>query len=113
MMGKYKLVGHNAVPCDDSLEWSTWFETADRHVADDTTPGGTRVSTVFIGIDHSFGIMPGPVLFETVIFGGPADTYQDRYRTWDEAVSGHANALAMALAADHPRRESVKKRKKR
>ncbi|KKN76361.1 hypothetical protein LCGC14_0370470 [marine sediment metagenome] len=29
------------------------------------------------------------LVFETMIFGGEDDGYQDRYSTWDEAVKGH------------------------
>jgi hypothetical protein len=32
-------------------------------------------------------------VFETMIFGGPFDQYQDRYCTWAEAVAGHKRAV--------------------
>ena len=50
--------------------------------------GSVSVSTVFLGMDHSFG-GGSPVLFETMIFGGEHDQYQERYCTWDEAEKGH------------------------
>jgi len=53
------------------------------------------VSTVFLAIDHSYGGGP-PILFETMIFGGERDGYQDRYATWEEALEGHGVALALA-----------------
>ena len=43
---------------------------------------------VFLGLDHSFGSGP-PLLFETMVFGGPLDEEMDRYTTWDEAEAGH------------------------
>ena len=51
--------------------------------------GSVSVSTVFLGMDHSFGGGGHPVLFETMIFGGEHDQYQERYCTWDEAEKGH------------------------
>ena len=96
-MGRYKLIGKLAVPCEDLLEWGRWFETADRHV-DLTQIGPLTVSTVFLGLDHSFG-EGEPLLFETMIFGAHAEDeavegYQDRYPSWAEA--GHARAVEVA-----------------
>lgn len=68
---------------------STW-----RQVAKDSKDG-VMVSTVFLTIDHAWG-GGAPVLFETMIFGGPHDEWQDRYHTWDEAEAGHATACEMA-----------------
>lgn len=82
----------------ETLEWAKWFDKADRQVAHDDLPNGVRVSTVFLGIDHQFGEGP-PVLFETMIFGGEHDGYQDRHCTWKEAESGHKRAVEMVFAA--------------
>lgn len=54
------------------------------------------VSTVFLGIDHNYGPEGPPILFETMIFGGPHNNYQRRYCTWDEAEQGHAQACELA-----------------
>jgi len=80
----------------DLLEWARWFDDLKNRVVqlDEIRPG-VRVSTVFLGIDHAFG-RGRPLLFETMVFGGVHDEYQERYGTWDEAVSGHARAVAMA-----------------
>jgi len=59
-----------------------------------TMVGKTRISTVFLGLDHGWGEGP-PVLFETMIFGGPEDGYQERYCTWDEAKEGHRKAVKL------------------
>ena len=88
------LDGHAAVPVDDVREWARMFEGAARRVASDSV-GVIRVSTVFLGIDHSFGDGP-PLLFETMIFGGKHNDYQRRCSTWDEAEKQHAAALAVA-----------------
>lgn len=95
---KYILNGHEVVPCHDLLEWATWFETADRHVANDWFKE-VRVSTVFLGLDHSFLLAGPPLIFETMVFGGPLDQEQERYSTWDEAEKGHAEMLAKVKAA--------------
>lgn len=51
-------------------------------------PGG-RVSTVFLQLDHAYD-GGKPLVFETMVFGGPHDGDQERYSTWDEAEAGHA-----------------------
>ena len=93
----YILDGKIAVKCDDILKWGAWFEKADRHVAQ-TKKNDVRVSTVFLGIDHSFNGSP-PLLFETMIFGGKHDQYQERYETWDQAEKGHTMAVGIAFTA--------------
>ena len=72
------------------------METADRHVAQ-TTLGKVRVSTIFLGLDHSFiyGKKHKPILFETMIFGGKHDGYQERYAIWEEAEEGHKKAVEL------------------
>ena len=84
------------------LEWVAWFETAERHIGNDFLDGGLHVSTVFLGIDHNFRLNGPPLLFETMIFGGPHDQYQDRYATKDEALAGHAKALRIAKGEEQP-----------
>lgn len=81
----YKLVGKEIVPTEK-------FELEGRTVAK-TKIGDVMVSTVFLGIDHSFGRGP-PMLFETMVFGGPMDQYQERCSTWDEAVEMHERLVA-------------------
>lgn len=92
-MNYYKLDGKNLVPCD-LMEWARWFENGNRHVAQDVL-GEFRVSTVFLGLDHSFGSGP-PLLFETMIFGPPdhnLNETMDRYTTWEQAEAGHQAML--------------------
>ena len=83
----YKLEGKQVVEVKDLIEWAKWFETADRHVAKETV-GNSEISTVFLGIDHSFSAGP-PLLFETLVFGGKLADEMDRYSTWQEAKKGH------------------------
>lgn len=84
---------------DNVHEWAMWMETADRVVGrDDIEIDGeeVRISTVFLGIDHSFGLGGPPVLFETMIFNGKHNDYQERYCTLEEAKVGHLLAVEMA-----------------
>jgi len=86
MSDYYKLVGKQAVPCE-LMEWSTMLHTTDRHVAV-TMVDDVRISTVFLGLDHAFK-EGEPLLFETMVFGGPLDQEMNRYTTWEEAERGH------------------------
>lgn len=56
------------------------------------------MSTVFLGLDHNFS-GGEPILFETMIFGGPLDGEQRRYHTYDQAERGHTEAVAAARIA--------------
>jgi hypothetical protein len=78
-----------------SREWAHWFEAdrMQRQIANHVI-GGVRVSTVFLGLDHGDGTGP-PIVFETMIFGGPHNEYQERYSEYKDAVAGHWRALAM------------------
>lgn len=96
----YILDGHEPVAVS-LLTWAKWFETVDRHVAKDVLNNGVTVSTVFLGLDHSFGEGP-PLLFETMSF--PKDSWSEkrmgRYSTWAEAEAGHAAILAEEMAEE-------------
>lgn len=92
------------VPCADMSEWSRWYETADRRVAG-TDVGGFFVSTVFLGLDHRFAGQGPPVLWETMVRredakeGSPAFVdYQRRYASREDALAGHAAAVAWVEA---------------
>lgn len=123
-MLKYILDGHKPVIEKDLLTWGRWFEEANRIVALDYLTPKLRVSTVFLGIDHSWmEDSSNPVLFETMIFrklskpiefGGivlynDSLPYQDRYCTWQEALEGHEKAVQYA---SNVIRQRMRKRKK-
>lgn len=81
----------------DHMRWAELFGDREYARIAEDWHGQSRVSTVWMGMDHSFGRGP-PLIFETMIFGGPLDGYQDRYSTVDEARAGHIEALAKVLA---------------
>jgi hypothetical protein len=77
----------------DLLTWAKWLETAGkkRIVKQEKLKNGKWVSTVFLGLDYSFGGSI-PLLFETMIFpskGNYGELDMDRYSTWEEAEQGH------------------------
>lgn len=98
----YILDGHTPVPTDIDAYAAWWGKqegVGERRVAE-TILSTCRVSTVFLAVDHNhLGVGP-PVLFETMIFGGPYDQYQNRYVTWEEAEAGHQEAVALAEVWD-------------
>ena len=91
---KYVLEGREVRECTDPVEWAEWFEKADRRVGFDTLEH-VEVSTVFLGLDHGFGHVGEPILFETMVFrlGTRRDLECIRYATWEEAELGHAEIV--------------------
>lgn len=57
--------------------------------------GGLWVSTVWLGLDHSFGEGP-PLVFETMVFsdGTSNDLFCARYSTPAEAKEGHDRVVS-------------------
>lgn len=90
MSEHYILNGHEAVPAG-LMEWASWLEKAraERVVAKTEISDGVRVSTVFLGLNYRFGEGP-PLLFETLVFGGPWGGEMERCSTWAEAEAMHA-----------------------
>jgi hypothetical protein len=93
---------HHAIEVPDFDSWAEWFENSNRQVDYTEITSQMYVSTVCIGLDHSLGVGP-PLLFETMIFGGPksVDRQQWRYASWDDAVVGHKAAVRIARASSY------------
>jgi hypothetical protein len=80
----------------DLMKWAQWFKTADRHVAKEIL-GDVRISTVFLGLDHSF-TGGDPILWETMVFGGEFDGEQNRCSgTRKDAQEMHKKMVATVL----------------
>jgi len=95
MSDKYILKDKTPVPCPDLMEWAEWFEKGNRRVAQ-TTIGKLRVSTVFLGLDHSFDPKGPPLLFETMVFGDDDDgEICERCSTWEQAKKQHEKICAL------------------
>lgn len=84
----YKLDGIRPVPDETNGLWSIQNKDAKR-VALTKIAEDVEVSTVFLGLDHNFGDGSKPILFETLVFGGPMDGSMRRYENWIEAEQGH------------------------
>jgi hypothetical protein len=89
----------NPIREPDLKKWAAWRQKNKRHVAEDWLPGDVHVSTVFLGLDHNFLGDGPPVLWETMIFGGEHDQYQDRYSTKEDAIVGHRRAVRLASSS--------------
>jgi hypothetical protein len=96
-MDRYILVDGVPTLETDLMRWAIWFENLAERIVGKTVVGDYEVSTVFLGLDHSFG-GGVPILYETIIFG-PDDAQSDmwRYATAEEAREGHERVVA-ALA---------------
>jgi hypothetical protein len=82
----------------DVVEWSKWFELHrhDRHIGDDTI-NGTRVSTVFLGLNHSYNPLAAPLLWETMVFppeSNMLESHMRRYTSAGDAKAGHVATVA-------------------
>ena len=101
MIGLYKLDANgDPIECTDMAEFAQLFESKTARRLNSTEKNGVLVSTVFLGIDHSFG-NGEPLLFETKIFGGDYDESIYRYTTRAEAEAGHKRVCEMFLGDDH------------
>lgn len=71
-------------------KWVTLFEHR-QQVAKTTLPGGIRVSTVYLGVNHNWDPEGPPLIYETMVFG--PDRFRDidmaRYTTREQAEAGH------------------------
>lgn len=99
----------------DVLTWANWFENPKNpgRITKQTTIKNVRVSTVFMGLDHSFGGKV-PILWETMMFNTNDDgkpimkkkglkgklqalgDYQVRYSSLKDAKAGHEYAVKFA-----------------
>lgn len=90
------------------MVWARWFEEnfRNRVVKKTTFPWGTHISTVFLGLDHSFGLEDGdgpvPVLWESMIFAwhDGDEAGMDRYTSYEDALKGHERLVWEALRND-------------
>lgn len=83
----------------DLMTWARWFEMADRQLGQDRF-GDVCVSTVFLGLDHNFDDGGPPVLWETMVFKGRHDGYQERYTSKVAAVEGHWRTAEMVRRSE-------------
>jgi hypothetical protein len=89
----------------DLMKWAKWFQVSnDKRLVKLEKVADGEVSTVFLGIDHNFSGAGEPVLWETMIFGGANDQYQDRCSgSREQAEAMHARAVQ--FLKDKPKRK--------
>ena len=87
-IAKYDRLGQSLT----LLEWAALLELKTyKRVAETTLPNGKWVSTVWLGLDCSFGDRP-PLIFETMVFPSKEQLDEldiERYATEEEAREGH------------------------
>lgn len=72
--GRYILDENgNPRPEPDLMKWAKWFEKQEQRRICRTDIGEIFVSTVFLSLDHNFGMNGPPILWETMVFGGALD----------------------------------------
>ena len=79
------------------MKWGSWLKVSNdrRRAGLDVVNEKYRVSTIFLGLDHNFGLqvlhLSGKMMiFPLDLFG---DLYCDRYTSYEDAVSGHQKAI--------------------
>ena len=111
MLNKYILKNGKPVLEPDVIKWATWFETSNksRIVAKTYLERGDHeieISTVFLGLDHQFGKGP-PLLYETMVFGGPDDEAQERTPTKQLALKAHKHWVNKQLKSGAKKEKEV------
>lgn len=108
---KYILNGRVPEACADLLKWARSMQET-RIVAQTAVTDEVMVSTIFLGIDHSYTEGGPPILFETMVFGPEAeasytfkgerrhylhrvalDDFSRRHCTYDDAEKYHAETV--------------------
>lgn len=91
----------------DIHAWSTWLsDHPGACIVGRDQVDAAIVSTIFLAMDRNFANFPHgghpPILYETVIFGGPHDMRQWRYCTRWQAVAGHDQIIAALREGTDP-----------
>jgi hypothetical protein len=93
----YVLDKNNNIKPVSAARWAFTFEHHRRVVARETV-GGVIISTVFLGLDHSFNMGGPPMVFETMVFDADDSLICQRYSSWNEAVEGHRDVVMSCKA---------------
>jgi len=90
----YYILDENENPVPASLkQWAEMCEDFNKRIIANDYIDETRVSTVFLGLDHSF-MSGAPIVFESMIFNHPIfEEEQYRYSTIKEARKNHKALL--------------------
>ena len=94
-------------PMDGVLRWAKLLEDPAYKRVAETTVGPYWVSTVWLGLDHSFLGYGPPLIFETMVFHSADgsmlgdDEYMERYSTEEQALAGHEHIVEMIRVLDN------------
>jgi ABC-type uncharacterized transport system YnjBCD substrate-binding protein len=104
----YYILDENNKPVPSTIEkYCEWIEeNPTKKALKQEAIGDTYISTVFLGLDQAWNSNI-PVLWETMIFGGDHDQYQERYTSVEDAIKGHEYAVSLAKDLGASRDESV------
>lgn len=104
----YYILDENNKPVLSTVtDYFTWIEeNPTKKVVKQDTVRKVFISTVFLGLDHAWN-SDIPVLWETMIFGGAFDQYQERYTSVEDALKGHEYAVSLAKDLGASRDEQV------
>lgn len=86
----------------NSKEWGLLHGDNDYRIVDCVALDDVMVSTVWLGIDHSFSDDGPPIIFETMVFGGKYDQEQWRYSTEEQAMAGHEEVVKLVFPYGPP-----------
>ena len=89
----------NVREATDGLALAKWRENANARVALDHV-GDVRISTVFLAIDHAYRVGSKPILWETMVFGGDDDEWQQQYSSKADAQAGHDDVVKRLRAGE-------------
>jgi hypothetical protein len=102
------LDGKIPIPADTAT-WSEFYESSKRFLwitdVGDARVGNIRIKTVFFGFDDMAIVgeqrVGPPLLFGTMVFGGPLTGQEALHATWDEAEAGHRQMVERAKSELH------------
>jgi hypothetical protein len=78
MPSHYILDKDGRIKRASALTWGIWFEKSENRIVKQEQFGDVMVSTVFLGLDHNFSGKGPPILWETMVFGGPLNQEMNR-----------------------------------
>ena len=100
----YYILENGEIRAVDGAEYRAWRlgespAMSKRRIAQDFV-NGVEISTVFAGSNPIYVTGEGPVLFETLVFGGELDMHGEKSVTLEQARSTHDKYVAMVRALD-------------
>ena len=96
----------------DLMTWAVWFEKNANRIVKQEWIGDTRVSTVFLGLDHNFSTKGPPILWETMCFSNRKDFDQLQRRcagTKEQAEAMHEDMVKKVREVEEKNAPSRKK----